>query len=558
MVRYGRSPSCTEAELYYYEYLCGRRDQVIPPAVIEHIRRCTYCRRRIGELESMFGQPEACTDQAPQVSDVVDTLTRHFTHIGRNIGCTDVKPFLPTMLIASQKIVIPTPITVHLDHCLPCAEDLESLRELELRPEQLTRLSELYGADRSEDRAMCRRAGPYISAFASMTFEDIDAEVLNHICTCPQCLRRVCERRDRALLDLRSEGTFPAEIVCDTISTADLFDWVVPHGSAGAQSGQTPADETLPAHLQACPDCMERMQAVHRTVYGVAQRADSGVSTVYSTGQKAQQVAGQPTDLYRSYPIHVGVTGRELQPVEGLGAAARVRAGVRRTVRHPHFKPALRVTAAAAVVLLGFTYFFSTQAVSGVSVRQLSAAVKGVENLHVVRHGSDRIRLVDELWMSRAAGLVVVKNAVEQGVYNLKTGEKTVWRPRERTTERGPLSSRERTGLRDMVDSILGLASLTDVPLNAELQPLPPGAVEGVEEGCEVYDLLWQGRSASGRISHYRMWAYLDSTTQLPRRTETYQQVLQEQEWQLVNVREFEYPTRQAVDLAAEQMLGTR
>jgi hypothetical protein len=47
----------------------------------------------------------------------------------------------------SAQIRIPTPITVHLDHCPECADDLKALRNLGLTAEQLERLERLYGCE---------------------------------------------------------------------------------------------------------------------------------------------------------------------------------------------------------------------------------------------------------------------------------------------------------------------------------------------------------------------------------------------------------------------------
>ena len=130
---------------WYYDVVAGRGPGV-PEAILRHIRQCWACRKQIHRLKEAVNGAGGETDggRAEMKRDIIDTLNLHFGCLEEQVTCLRVKPFLPGLLMPSVQIRIPTPITVHIDHCPECAEDLEALRDLGLGAEQLARLEQLY------------------------------------------------------------------------------------------------------------------------------------------------------------------------------------------------------------------------------------------------------------------------------------------------------------------------------------------------------------------------------------------------------------------------------
>lgn len=553
MVTFGRGASCKDAELHYYDYLCNPRDSAIPQPIIDHIRRCAHCKGRIGQLEALLVDSEAA-DHSPRRradADLAETLCLHFASLGENITCAKIKSFLPALLLPSLQIRIPTPVTVHLDHCRWCAEDLELIRGLDLRPGQLARLSRLYAMHAEEDPEMCRRARSQIAAGNGITLEDMDAEVLDHACVCPRCRERIYRRRQRILTNPPWEDADAGAIMCSGVATADLFELAAPYGRSDGEP-----KEEIASHAGACPACMERLQSLHRTIYGVAERADSGVVTVY-TSEGAREKAGErANNLYPGYPVDVQVIHGLPAPAHRFGAD-RLRAAFGRvTLRsvRPSVKAALVV---AAVIPLAVLLVINSQTASATNIRQISGDVKGVENLHVKWYGTDPTKPLYELLVVRADGRVVVKSAGEQTLYNVKTPRIEARYTRDGVTENAPLEPLEYTGLQQLVDSILGFA-ITGIPMDKELQRLPPEAVLDAQDGSEVYELMWEEKSFGEMVPRYRLRVYLDPVTRLPRKTQTLWWTPDDPHWQLKSTRLFEYPSRQAMDLAMKDMLTAR
>ncbi len=57
-------------------------------------------------------------------------LRSHFDWVDKDVSCETARLFLPSMTCGSLNVRVPTPITVHLDHCAGCRGDFERLTAL--------------------------------------------------------------------------------------------------------------------------------------------------------------------------------------------------------------------------------------------------------------------------------------------------------------------------------------------------------------------------------------------------------------------------------------------
>jgi hypothetical protein len=551
MVAFGRSLFCTDAEPYYYDYLRGL-DADIPHAVADHILHCAHCRAQIRQLEAAIADSEAQDGTPKRDADVIGTLSLHFAHLGEDITCDKAKAFLPVLLVPSLEIRIPTPITVHVDHCQQCAEDLEAIRGLALRPEQLARLSRLYAAISDSDPLMCRRARAKTWAFACASFDGIDARTLDHMCVCPRCRRRVHRCRERILAGRELGDTIPGAGLCSGVSMADLFEWVVPYGRReGNHEHARDGDGAMPAHLQACPECIERMQALHCTIYGVAERVDSGVSTVYTTDSRAKPSGGAADSFYCGYPVRVGVAYRDPEPAATrLGPISGIRRALGQRLAGPRLGPVLRTTLlAAAVIPLVLALFVNIRPASAIRVPQLSDAINTIENLHLTRYGRDGTRVVEELWVARAR-LVARRSAREETLYDLTAREKVVRDREQGTLVRKGLTQDDYMNATNAIRDALEPA-LANAPKDRMLEPLAPDAVEGIEPGEVAYRCTWDSEGSNGLVMHRRLTVFLDPGSGLPRKMEWFRLMpdADDEQWQRMDTYEFEIRQNVEIDI---------
>jgi hypothetical protein len=304
-------------------------------------------RKQIDRLQEAVTGPAAGWYEPIKMSDIIDTLSR-LPLPERAVTCSRVKPFLPGLLLPEVQVRIPTPITVHLDHCPECTEDLEALRDLGLSPEQLERLERLYHGPAAQDRRLCRKARSRIAAFVCGSLAGIEAELLDHL-ACTRCRSRVYRSRQK-LLEKEANGESQALGADDDIAAAEIFDYAVPYGrtDGGAQPvGDTP--------MQTGRACLKKIQELDETIYGIAERTDSGIATVYKTvetdaqpqratasvaeGTDAPGIAQSYCDPYPGYPIHVQV----IEPAPASGDARLVPRGSQSSLATYDLQPARSV-----------------------------------------------------------------------------------------------------------------------------------------------------------------------------------------------------------------------
>ena len=143
---------CQEAKLYYYDCLCDESSGLIEQSISNHIKQCRNCQKQINQLKDVLSQKECIGSEQGQDRAAVTTMLQlHFAYIDEHVTCETVRPFLPGLLDPAIEIRIPTPITVHLDNCPRCDEDLKAIQKLNLNSTQLYGLSQFFAKGPSRD-----------------------------------------------------------------------------------------------------------------------------------------------------------------------------------------------------------------------------------------------------------------------------------------------------------------------------------------------------------------------------------------------------------------------
>ena len=313
MIAPNRNSLCREAKLYYYDFLSDESRGLIPESISDHIEQCQHCREQINQLKVVLSQTDGIEPEQGQVSSAITTMLElHFAYIGERVTCKTVRPFLSGLLDPALEIRIPTPITAHLDNCKQCSEGLEAIRELNLNRKQLCRLSQLFADKPGEDNINCSQAKAAIIAVVFMALHEINEGVLKHLCTCPNCRSALYQYRESVRTDLLHSEKAQKEFPCEEISATDIFDYCLPYGIDPAADQYAKFRESLISHLRSCPKCLAKMQELHRTIYNIADRAESEVVTIYHIDEPAKaQVVGESEDLYTGFPIRVEIAGCE-------------------------------------------------------------------------------------------------------------------------------------------------------------------------------------------------------------------------------------------------------
>lgn len=160
MISHNPCSNCVDARIYYYDFLSEQTRVGIPGATLEHIIQCSHCQNEVDRLKALFERVDSriSSEQSRRDSAITVLLKLHFAYIGEPVKCNTVKPFLASLADPVLQIRTRTPITVHLDECLACRDDLQNLRDMHLTHEQLCHLGRLLADKSTEDAMSCSQA----------------------------------------------------------------------------------------------------------------------------------------------------------------------------------------------------------------------------------------------------------------------------------------------------------------------------------------------------------------------------------------------------------------
>jgi len=474
-------------------------------------------------------------------------LKLHFAYIGRPVTRKTVRPFLPSLLDPALEIRIPTPITTHLDSCPQCSEDLEAIRGLNLTRKQLRRLSQLFAEQTAEDNVSCSQARAAILAVAIMALRETSAEVLKHLCACPDCRKQLYQLRETIREELLSSEAAPSKFPCEEVSATDIFDYVIPYGIDPSDDQYAKFRKSLTSHAAGCPKCLGKMQQLHNTIYGIAERDESEAVTVYYIDESAKvQPVGESDNLYAGFPIRVEIANREDKvtadvsaPIDDYGSTLKQKATAM------NFRPLFKIAvAAAAVILIGVALFVSIPTARAVTIDEIYKALEKVKNVYIATIAPDNEEPIQERWVSRTLNIHKIRTKDESVLWDLTNGVRRARRLGANLAEVTPLSDELIAEVEKKMSGSLGLIpfyDISDVPADAEWSRITDDSLETTVEGTGVYSLTWVEKRYDGSIKLKKWRVLVDTKTNLPQRTEFYEKLPADEDYALESVMVVEY-----------------
>ena len=525
---------CRQAELYYYDFLCGESCELVPEFIISHIEQCQNCLERINQLKGALSQTDGLESGESQVSSAVTAMLKlHFAYIGKRITCEAVKPFLPGLLDPALEIRIPTPITTHLDNCRQCSEDLETIRRLNLNRKQLRRLSQLLADKPDEDTVSCSTARLAVPSVVSMVFRKTSAEVLKHLCTCPDCRELIYQRRETVRSGLLCSRMAQGQFSCGAISATDIFDYVVPYGIDPDADQYAKFRQSFTSHISTCPTCLDKMQNLHNTVYNIVERDESGVVTIYHIDESAKaQALIESDDLYADWPIRVQVLDKSGPEPDIITFPQRVkkRLSAVNLAR-------LRIPAVAAIILIAVgLFFFGTPVAKAVDLGQIYKALEQIKNVCITTFYQQEPEPTQERWMSQTLNTMILKTKTQWVLWDIKDKSRKTRDLSTGSIETAELSEDAFAGVEETMRAPWGL-----LPFKA-FNEAPEGAKERWMAETRVYELTWHEKALDGSIVYNKWRFYIDIRTKLPNRVERWEKPVKE-EYKLLTVIKVAYPT---------------
>ena len=517
---------CQEAQVYYYDLLC-QEEAAVPPVVRGHVAACPACQDQMRRLREALSEAQGPASAAGAGQDeTIEALAQQFQLLDERVTCSEAKPRLPELAPASPRIRIPTPVTVHVDHCPQCAGDLAAIRELHLTAEQLKRLGRLLETGHvppSNPGWEARDAGDGLVLAIPGSLSDKDAG-----------------------------------IACHEIAMADLFDEVVPSGVTPSARERTSArQKAILRHVRSCPVCLEKVRTLRRTIDEIVARGDSEIVTVYHAENDAEQAWGDAEGRY-PYPVSVQVLhgpGDAAVAAHATPAAPSVALrGLRRSVR-----PLATAALVLVVIVLAALLRTTTPTASGTNIGDVDKTLAKMKNVHIVtRDRNDKV--IQEFWMARQSS-VLVKTGENYVLYDLANDRRRTLdlQTGERTSER--LSPDECKWARQIKAGYLR-QMVAEITPDRKLQRAAGEIDSGAGQAFDVYELPLSPAARNAPLGSTQPGAaetrnppersrgrmYIDRATGLPQGMKFYRQRFGDGLGDPVMTKVFTYPTGPAME----------
>ncbi len=552
---------CKQAELYYYDFLSKERHEPIPEFIINHIEKCQHCQEKINQLKVVLAQVEGHIElEESHVSSAIGAMLKlHFAYVGERVTCETVRPFLPTLLDPVLEIRIPTPITAHPDNCRQCSQDFETIQTLNLNRMQLCRLSRFLAEKPAEDGVNCSQARAAIFRVVLMDFRESNAEVLKHLCMCPNCRKALCQYRESVRTDLLRYERPQKEFPCEQVLATDIFDFCLPYGIDPAADQYAKFRESLASHLRRCPVCLAKMQELHNTLYGIAERPESEVATMYHIDDSAKAgILSESDDLYAGFPIRVEVITREDQvKAKQLAPTINFTTALKRKVATMNLRQVAKVgVAAAAVILVTVALLLNAPTAKAVTLESIYNALGKVKNVYISSFVPDKTEPTQEKWISQTLNTYITKTGKLLVLWDLENKLRKTKQLGSDSVEITPLSDDLIATVERGITGSLGLMpfyEMSEIPEGAEWSRVTDEGLKTVGKDTGIYDLTWVEKTYGGSEVFKKWRFFVDFRTNPVQRIEIYRKRHAEGEYTLISVKMVEYLRESEINTVIEE-----
>ncbi|MHC4293230.1 MAG: hypothetical protein ACYSTX_02960 [Planctomycetota bacterium] len=543
MFAFNSDSACEQARPYYYEYLCEETKVNIPSNIATHIHQCNNCQLEVERLKSILVESNNKPDKNLKEINyaLINNANLHFGHIGEPVSCKTVRPFLPSLADPLLKIGIPTPVTVHLDNCIKCENDLRKILELKLTHKQLCRLGQIFAEMPYESQINCLEVNDNIDEIISIVFEDLSEDLLEHVSTCPDCRDQVYQSRERHIGKITGDE-LQDDFPCEAVKATDLFDFCFPYGIGHETDERIKSPSSFPYHVINCPSCLHKMQDLHKIINDIIERDESGIVTCYKVMEKPGHIAEEAPsveNIYNEWPIKVEVTEASIEPViYKLDAAAGIKPTDRSRQKLSKSKilSMFKYAPAAAIILLAIIFMY-TPVAKALNLTEVYNALGQVRNVYITVFDEMTSETSQEILVSHDLNIKMFKSNAEVVLWDFKNQVHKVADLNTESIETAQLEIVTASKIQDTMEApwdVLPFKNAISLPRNAEWQEASAESIEKSDSDSEVYDLIWTEQLLTGSIVFKKCRVYLNVSTKLPYKTEWFERKNQEGKYELL------------------------
>jgi hypothetical protein len=547
MVVINPKSKCDEAKLYYYDYLNNSKKD-IPLGISGHIDQCIVCQNEIDKLSRIIAENEDSHKDTEQTGSIIAlSLKLHFALENTMVSCQTVKPFLPSLADPLLKIRIPTPVTVHIDKCEKCKENLEAIQGLNLNNKQLSILGQIF-AESHPAKERCIKAHESIPRVVALSLSKTTSENLKHICICPDCRAELYRQRDLVIQGLLKSKVIEGNFPCKSVQPTDIFDYCFPYGIDVENDQYVKFRTSFTSHVSVCVTCLSKIQQLHKTISEILERPDSGIITNYRLILNQKTGINNTDNVYTNWPIEVKVydSSQQNSTESSTVPEPKVR-------KNPYIGKLAKLLSAAAVVLFLLTLYFNTPAAKAIDLNQIYKALSKLRNVYFAVYTPDKNIPAQEKWMSAELNTILVKTESRIMFWDIKGKKHKLIDLGAGNVQPVQLAYGDWDGIKNMVVSPWGLLpfnNISEVPENsdAQWQKIDNKTVDVTVENAEIYELIWKEQITTGAPIFKKWRGYVDVNTKLLKRIELYEKLDTAAQYELKGIQKIEYPTTAEIE----------
>jgi hypothetical protein len=542
MVSINSNTKCDQAKLYYYDYLHKFKAD-IPINISRHIDECTLCQNEIRRLEQIIIKDENGHEGSKQIDSIIATSLRlHFAFENTMVTCQTVKPFLPCLADFLLKIRIPTPITVHVDNCQTCKENLQKIQSLNLSHKQLCVLSQIF-AEPKPGKELCIKAQEAIPLIVALTLSETTSEILKHICTCPDCRIRLYQRRDLVFKDLSKTSIEKEDFPCDSVRPIDIFDYCFPYGMDIENDQYAKFRTALTSHIYVCATCLNKIQQLHKMISEILECTGSGIITCYKIVLNPKAHINDKSSTYKDWPIKVKVYDSSQRNSNESSTISEPK-----SQKKTYIGRLAKFLSAAAVILLFLALYFSPSAAKAFDLNQIYKVLSRLQNVYFATYTPDKDVPTQEKWISSALNTILVKTDSRILLWDINNEIHKSTDLEAGNFQVNQLEYRDWDSIKNTMLSPWGLLPFNDIgdapeDYDVQWQKIDNKSVDVSIENTETYELTWKEQTLSGQTTFKKWRGYIDINTKLLKRVEFWQKLKQSKQYELKVIKLIEYPS---------------
>jgi hypothetical protein len=417
-------------------------------------------------------------------------------------------------------------------------------------------LSELFADELDADETDCTAAREAIPTVVAMAFGRTDAKTLRHLSLCPKCRQELYKFRQTILEQtkiLHSENETQKSIFpCSSVGANDVFDYCIPYGIDPASDEYAKFRKSLTTHIVCCADCLDKIQQLHKTIYDIADRPESGVATVFHIDTTAKV---ETESIYAGFPVRVETAildSREQTRSEKVETAVKLKSASKNL--RPLLKMALPV---AAVLMVAVGLFINVHTAKGLAIEQIYRAIDMVKNIHISSFVADKQKAVQEVWIARSSGLYVIKTENECTLRNISDRIQKSKDLGTGTIKQTSLGSDVLAGIATKIHSSLDIMPFrtpTDIPADARWSEITDSELAVKTGNTKVYELSWAENAYDGSMTQKSWRIFMETSTNLPRKIQWFKQSASDPQPVLESIMIIEYPGDKEIIAKAEAM----